>query len=46
MNTTTSTPRQEQRPAGFSIRRLWPLAVLALAIGTFFALHLDMYLTF
>jgi uncharacterized membrane protein YdjX (TVP38/TMEM64 family) len=46
MNTTTSISSQEQRPAGFSIRRLWPLAVLALAIGSFFALHLDMYLTF
>ncbi|HSA81108.1 MAG TPA: TVP38/TMEM64 family protein [Geminicoccaceae bacterium] len=46
MNPTTSMPGQAQRPAGFSLRRLWPLAVLALAIGTFFALRLDMYLTF
>ena len=46
MNPTTSISSRAQRPAGFSIRRLWPLAVLALAIGTFFALRLDMYLTF
>src|SRR5919106_1568008 len=46
MDTTTSTPSQEQHPVGFSIQRLWPLAVLGLAIGTFFALRLDMYLTF
>jgi uncharacterized membrane protein YdjX (TVP38/TMEM64 family) len=46
MNPTTPISSQEQRPAGFSIRRLWPLALLALAVGTFFALHLNMYLTF
>jgi uncharacterized membrane protein YdjX (TVP38/TMEM64 family) len=46
MTTNTSTSSQEHRPAGFSIRRLWPLAVLALVIGLFFALHLNMYLTF
>jgi uncharacterized membrane protein YdjX (TVP38/TMEM64 family) len=46
MNTTTSTSSEPQRPTGFSIRRLWPLAVLALAIVMFFALHLNMYLTF
>jgi uncharacterized membrane protein YdjX (TVP38/TMEM64 family) len=46
MTMTTSTSSPERRPAGFSIRRLWPLAVLALAIVTFFALHLNMYLTF
>jgi uncharacterized membrane protein YdjX (TVP38/TMEM64 family) len=46
MTTTTSLSTQGQRPVRFSIRRLWPLALLALAIGSFFALHLDMYLTF
>jgi uncharacterized membrane protein YdjX (TVP38/TMEM64 family) len=46
MTTTGSVSTQDQRPARLSVRRFWPLAVLALAIGTFFALHLDMYLTF
>jgi uncharacterized membrane protein YdjX (TVP38/TMEM64 family) len=46
MTTTTSLSTQGQRPVRFSIRRLWPLALLALAAGSFFALHLDMYLTF
>jgi uncharacterized membrane protein YdjX (TVP38/TMEM64 family) len=46
MTTTTSRSGEAQRPAGPSVRRLWPLALLALAIGTFFALRLDMYLTF
>ena len=31
---------------GFSLRRLWPLAVVALAFVLFFALDLDAYLTF
>ncbi|MDH3769892.1 MAG: TVP38/TMEM64 family protein [Nitrospirota bacterium] len=46
MDPTTSTAAAAPRAAGFSIRRLWPLALLGLAIGTFFALDLDMYLTF
>jgi uncharacterized membrane protein YdjX (TVP38/TMEM64 family) len=46
MTMTTSTSSPERRPATFSIRRLWPLAVLVLAIVMFFALHLNMYLTF
>ena len=46
MTPTTSTATATPRPAGFSVKRLWPLGLLALAIGTFFALDLDMYLTF
>jgi hypothetical protein len=46
MTTTTPVFTQDQRPVGFSIRQLWPLALLALAIGTFLALRLDMYLAF
>ncbi len=46
MNPTTSTAATPPRAAGFSVRRFWPLGLLALAIGTFFALDLDMYLTF
>lgn len=45
MRPTTSSLREERAP-WFSIRRLWPLAVLALAIAAFFALGLDRYLTF
>jgi uncharacterized membrane protein YdjX (TVP38/TMEM64 family) len=45
MRPTTSS-LAERRAAGFSIRRLWPLAVLALAIAAFFGLGLNRHLTF
>jgi uncharacterized membrane protein YdjX (TVP38/TMEM64 family) len=34
------------RPAAFSLRRLWPLAALALALAAVLALDLDRFLTF
>lgn len=45
MSSTTSPVPAGGAP-GFSLRRLWPLAVLAAGIATFFALDLNMYLTF
>jgi uncharacterized membrane protein YdjX (TVP38/TMEM64 family) len=43
---STTSSLAERRAAGFSIRRLWPLAVLALALAAFFGLGLNRYLTF
>jgi uncharacterized membrane protein YdjX (TVP38/TMEM64 family) len=42
-----STPVAGATPrAAFSLRRLWPLGVLAVGLGAVFALGLDQYLTF
>jgi uncharacterized membrane protein YdjX (TVP38/TMEM64 family) len=37
--------RPDRDGSGFSLRRLWPLAVLALGLGLFFALGLNRYAT-
>ncbi len=37
--------RPDRNGSGFSLRRLWPLAVLALGLGLFFALGLNRYAT-
>jgi uncharacterized membrane protein YdjX (TVP38/TMEM64 family) len=43
----SSTPVAGAKPrVAFSLRRLWPLGVLAVGLGGFFALGLDQYLTF
>lgn len=35
-----------EAPAGFSIKKVWPLIVLVAGLGLFFALGLDQYVTF
>jgi uncharacterized membrane protein YdjX (TVP38/TMEM64 family) len=46
MNAEGAESRTVPASAGFSLKRLWPLLALALAIVAVFALHLDRYLTF
>jgi uncharacterized membrane protein YdjX (TVP38/TMEM64 family) len=46
MNSSATPSRAAQPQARFTLARLWPLAVLALAIVAVFALDLDRYLTF
>ncbi len=38
-------PEAQARAAGFSLRRLWPIAVLLLGLAAFFAFGLDDYVT-
>ena len=45
MNASTPLGGASRRGA-LSLRRLWPLGVLAVGLGAFFALGLDQYLTF
>lgn len=46
MSSISSLPAGAGRPARFSVRRLLPLAALALAIGAVFVFDLDRHLTF
>lgn len=46
MRSTMSAAARPSRPARFSVRRLLPLAALALAVAAVFAFDLDRYLTF
>jgi uncharacterized membrane protein YdjX (TVP38/TMEM64 family) len=46
MNRSATASGAARPQARFSLARLWPLAVLALALGAVFALDLDLYLTF
>ena len=46
MRSTVSVPADPSPPARFSVRRLLPLAALALAVAAVFAFDLDRYLTF